>query len=46
MAQWKKQTFAFRLARMIVKKQKWIVSLFVIGCLFSLIAMFSCKCKL
>ena len=26
-----KQTFAFRLARMIVKKQKWIVSLFVIG---------------
>ena len=35
-----KQTFAFRLARMIVKKQKWIVSLFVIGCLFSLIAMF------
>ena len=25
---------------MIVKKQKWIVSLFVIGCLFSLIAMF------
>lgn len=35
-----KPSFAFRLARLIVKRQKWIVSLFVIGCLFSLIAMF------
>ena len=35
-----KPSFAFRLARLIVKRQKWIVSLFIIGCLFSLIAMF------
>ena len=33
------QKFSLRLAQFIMNKQKWIVSVFLAGCIFSLIAM-------